>query len=254
MAVPSSAGTVSRRIPVEDEDQRTWIFRDSQTPEGIQRALGVESYEDAEPGMVERDSVAVIQEYFDRRRGRSVGDLTANGSSGGSGGAFSAMATPGGAGLPETTGALGGMAARETGNKLYGESTFVNTINSESPTLRRYFRDLYTAPESTRSRLGTGASGSDPNAIGQATDGSIGGGTGSGTLRQRRLDELVERAGLVRSLSEPADGDLNASLSLNSRSTSTDAPANPNSSLQTVNEGNLFERRNGVIEIPGRKF
>jgi len=237
------ATTTTRQSREDDADRQNWIFRDTQSAAGVRKALGVDSGEQELPTMTERDSVAVIQEYFSREKARSVSAPDAFSSRSDRTG-FGAANSQGGLGQSPAAGGLVAPGNQQSGN-LFGESAFRNTLNSDNNVVRRYFRDLYISP-------GAGvptATQSDPlpnqppSLAGRASMPAI------DVTRPPSFQDLANRAAFIDSLTpattlSPQFGvpQINNPPVLNSQS----AP--------TVNNGKLFERRNGVIEIPSRRF
>lgn len=245
MAVGSSGGggTVVRQ---EDEDEKNWIFRDTSTANGIQKALGVETYSDEKPTVADRDSVTVIQEYFSRQKSQNAGiapnsknssDLGGNSALDGNLGNSSSFAT----GTAKSSGADIGVSAN-----IFGGSSFENTLNSDNAAVRRYYRDLYT-PSSGGSTLQSPA-GRESLATGPRSSFA----SGDSSLS---FSSLADKAAIVNSLSAAGsdDGSRDPRLTPNTAPQGA-AAATAAGKLPTVNEGNLFEKRNGLIEIPGRKF
>jgi hypothetical protein len=244
--VPVASPVVTRNVRPEDEDQRNWIFRDTRSAAGMQKALGVDTYEEQAPTMAERDSVAVINDYFSRQRAQTTAS-PALGSAANNWGDLAAGPAGGGAlGI----GAISGDSSRTSGGAnsgtLFGESSFRNSLNSDNQAVRNYFRELYTSPGASGFGLGSAnqaqAGSSTPN-FRPATQ------TPPTTENQNLLD-LANRAALVDSLSTipPGAPTLNAPAPVNQ-------PGANSREVPTVNQGNLFERRSGgIIEIPARKF
>lgn len=244
--VPVASPVVTRAGRPEDEDQRNWIFRDTRSASGMQKALGVDTYEEQAPTMAERDSVAVINDYFSRQRAQTTAS-PALGSAANNWGDLAAGPAGGGA---LGAGAISGNSSSTPGGAnsatLFGESSFRNSLNSENQAVRNYFRELYTSPGASGFGLGSvnqaQAGSSTPN-FRPATQ------TPPTTENQNLLD-LANRAALVDSLStiSPGAPTLNAPAPVNQ-------PGANSREVPTVNQGNLFERRSGgIIEIPARKF
>ncbi|MBI1176178.1 hypothetical protein GC207_01925 [bacterium] len=245
MAVGSSGGgsTVVRK---EDEDEKNWIFRDTSTANGIKKALGVETYSDEKPTMADRDSVAVIQEYFSRQKSKNAGiapnsknssDLGGNSALDGTLGNSSSFAT----GTAKSSGADIGISAN-----IFGGSSFENTLNSDNAAVRRYYRDLYTPSSGNptlQSPAGRASLATGPGSSIASGDSSL------------SFSSLADKAAVVNSLSAAgADGGSRDPRLTPNTVPQGAAAAAASGNLPTVNEGNLFEKRNGLIEIPSRKF
>ncbi len=226
----------SRRTEAEDQDQRNWIFRDTRNPAAMQKALGVDTYESAKPKVGEQDSVAVIQDYFSRQRSQAT-DHPA-------GGKASPAASWGGQ-LGKTPGTLG-IGGVNADTSIGSASTlsdplFRNTLNADNPSVRRYFRDLYASPNSPAA--GPAANSPAPLANGPQVE------TANSATRSPSFQDLANRAAFVNSLTPNAP----LSTALNPSAPAAQ-PTVQDRSEATVNQGKLFERRNGLIEIPSRKF
>ena len=234
--VAVTPAVTSRRSESEEQDQRNWIFRDTRNPAAMQKALGVDSYETAKPKVGEQDSVAVIQDYFSRQRSQA----TANPA----GGKPSAAVSWGGQ-LGKTPGTIGiggvNTDASVGSASAMGEPLFRNTLNADNPSVRRYFRDLYASPNSPAA--GPAANSPAPLASGPQAE------TANRATRSPSFQDLANRAAFVNSLTPSAP----LSPALNPPATAAQPTAQERSAA-TVNQGKLFERRNGVIEIPSRKF
>lgn len=246
--VPVASPVVTRAGRPEDEDQRNWIFRDTRSASGMQKALGVDTYEEQAPTMAERDSVAVINDYFSRQRAQTTAS-PALGSAANNWGDLAAGPAGGGAlGAGAISGNSSGTPGGANSATLFGESSFRNSLNSENQAVRNYFRELYTSPGASGSGLSSAnqsqADSSTPNARPATASQAP-----SATENQNFLD-LFNRAALVDSLSTipPGAPTLNAPAPVNQ-------PGANSREVPTVNQGNLFERRSGgIIEIPARKF
>ncbi len=245
--VPVASPTVSRAVRPEDEDQRNWIFRDTRSASGMQKALGVDTYDEQTPTMAERDSVAVINDYFSRQRAQTAASPALGSAAANNWGDLAAGPAGGGAlGAGAISGISSGPSGGSSSGTLFGESSFRNSLNSDNQAVRNYFRELYTSPGASGFGLGSAnqaqAGSSTPN-FRPATQ------TPPTTENQNLLD-LANRAALVDSLSTipPGAPTLNAPAPVNQ-------PAANSREVPTVNQGNLFERRSGgIIEIPARKF
>lgn len=250
MSVPvaASGGSTVTRSRAGDEDERDWIFNDTSTAKGIQRALGVETFDEAAPTVADRDSVAVIQDYFSRQRSQSAG-VTPDGVSRPGMTSSSGTANPFG-----TSGILGGNSGLTTGTgdnlsgKILGASNFRETLNSDNAVVRRYYRSLYTSPGGS-SPFGSGAS-TPGNAIGAVKANPFAKSSSSDSTAEQNFDNLAGKAALVNSLSSQTAEDPRAKSPAEIASQRRETERG----LPVVNQGNLFEKRNGVIEIPGRKF
>jgi len=212
----------------DDEDERNWIFRDAQSATAVQKALGVETFEPPDPTRLNRDSV---QEYFGRQQSQ------------GAAAAQAPAVMTGQTGLPEDPFRASEPSPRPgplpaSASTLFGGASFRNTLNSENAAVRNYYRRLYTDPDSGSF---TGAATPLPTTPAPATP--------DPSTQPPSFSELAGRAAFVNSLTPdtPFSPTLNPAPAV---------PANNSASgtLPTVNNGKLFERRNGLIEIPGRKF
>ncbi len=234
--VAATPAVTSRRTESEEQDQRNWIFRDTRNPAAMQKALGVDTFESAKPKAGEQDSVAVIQDYFSRQRLQAT-DHPAGGKS-------SPAASWGGqfGKTPGTIGIGGGNTDTSIGSaSTLGEPLFRNTLNADNPGVRRYFRELYANPNSPAA--GPAASSTAPLASGPQVEAA------SNATRSPSFQDLANRAAFVNSLTPGAS----LSPTLNP-SAPVAQPTVQDRSAATVNQGKLFERRNGLIEIPSRKF
>ncbi len=244
MAAPAPAAVSTRRSREDQADQQNWIFRDVRSAGGVRKALGVDTAEANLPSANERDSVAVIQEYFSRQQSRTatggapqnpLGELPGMGMSGNSGiGSFATGTT----GFAETGG-------QKSGN-LFGESSFRNTLNSENTAVRRYFRDLYANPNSPS--LGFEASSSQSSGQPATFPGVVRPPAEPDATRPPSFQDLANRAALIDSLTPTA------TLSPQFGDPRLTPPPPTRQDVPTVNNGNLFEKSNGRIEIPGRRF
>lgn len=246
-ALPAAAPVVVTTRPSrEDEaDRQNWIFQDTRSAAGVRKALGVESGVASAPSIAERDSAAVIQEYLDRQRPRASATPSAltpraeqSGLGGGRNTAGSTFAAP--------ADALGDGGNEKSGN-LFSESAFRNTLNSDNTAVRRYFRELYVSPSpaTTPGLVPTpaGAAGAGGSLTGAAPS------PGASSTRPPSFQELAERAAFIDSLT-PA-----ASLGSGFGSPAPgNAPVPGSPGTPTENNGKLFEKRNGLIEIPSRRF
>lgn len=242
---PSAGGAPSSPQSREAEAERqNWIFRDTRSAAGVRKALGVESGDPSLPTAPERDSVALIQEYFSREKARAAGPAELLGSGGGQSG-FATGGKAADTGLVTGPGALSG-AGNSRSDNLFSDSSFRNTLNSENTTLRRYFRDLYVNPgvgaPTTRER---GAAVPDPARsvaappVGSAEDATRSPSFQDFANRAAFIDSLTPSTALTPGISKPLEGNVQTPGS---------------TTVPTVNNGKLFERRNGVIEIPSRRF
>lgn len=142
---PSSTTAVRGNNADANNDQDNWIFRDTQSARGIQRALGVEFYGEESLDTGQSESTTVVEEYFIRQSNYQNPQLTPNstdpldrlsstdpsrGFEGGSGLGDRGFFAPNGS-APVGT--------------LYGsdQGGFKNTLNSANPTTRSYYRELY---------------------------------------------------------------------------------------------------------------
>lgn len=241
-AAPASGATPAVRIvrPVS-EDQRNWIFRDARSAEGIQRALGVEGSTENVSSDPAPDSTAVIQQYFERQQMRpeGAGVGTGLGSALGQGGGVSQPGHVAG-GTPGQVLPVGPRSGQ-----IFGEDTFKATLNSGNHSVRQYFRNVYypqegLTPVQTPSR----------SPLYLPTDtlklNSPGGLPSASAEQDNSVADLAAKASLIQSLTpvSPSFG----------TPTTTPAPTRQPSSVKTVNDGTLIERRNGLTEIPSRRF
>jgi len=243
-----TAVTAGGRGRNESEDQSNWIFRDASTAKGVQEALGVVSYGESNAQATERDSVAVIQDYFARQRSRAAAEPTAGSPNPSWNTPFanaSGMQTSGNTGFNSGARLSGDTAGSAN---LFGDTAFPNTLNSDNPVMRRYFRELYTSSGDGRSPADSALGGLNGPTPAPATGFQL---SPLDPTQPRQQQSLSQKAALVKSLSEPAMGgsSLDVTLSPGPQPVTMD-----NNRLPTVNQGNLFERRNGLIEIPGRRF
>jgi hypothetical protein len=248
-AAPVANPVVTRAVRPEDEDQRNWIFRDTRSAAGMQKALGVDTFEEQGATVAERDSVAVINDYFARQQAQTTASPALGSAAAKSWGDLAGgPAAGGGLGASAIGGSSAGAPSGATSGSLFGDSSFRNSLNSDNQAVRNYFRELYTSPGLT----GSGLSSANPSRTASGTPN-----TRPGTVEQapatpenQNFLDLVNRAALVDSLSTvpPGAPTLNAPQTVNQ-------PAANGREVPTVNQGNLFERRSGgVIEIPARKF
>lgn len=246
-ALPAAAPVAaSTRLSREDEaDRQNWIFRDTRSAAGVRKAFGVESGVASAPSIAERDSATVIQEYFDRQRPRAAAtpsELTPRAEQSGLGGARN----PAGSTFAAPADGFGDGGNVKSGN-LFGESAFRNTLNSDNTAVRRYFRELYVNPSSSMTP------GLVPTPAATAgTGGSLTGTApppGAASTRPPSFQELAERAAFIDSLTPAASlGNGLGSPAPNN------APVPGSPGMPTQNNGKLFEKRNGLIEIPSRRF
>jgi hypothetical protein len=247
--VPVASPVVTRNVRPEDEDQRNWIFRDTRSAAGMQKALGVDTFDEQTPTVAERDSVAVINDYFSRQRAQTTASPALGSAAASNWGNLSGgPAGSGGLGASALGGNSSGTPGGANSGTLFGESSFRNSLNSDNQAVRNYFRELYTSPGMTGAGLGSAsqspAGSSAPNARPSATAQT------PPTTENQNLLDIFNRAALVDSLSTipPGAPTLNAPAPVNQ-------PGANSREVPTVNQGNLFERRSGgIIEIPARKF
>ena len=239
---PAAAASAVRENRADDVDQRNWIFRDTRSVEGIQRAFGVESHQPATAGVADRDSISVIQDYFSRRAAdkaarQKPSELPLWGKPGTSRESTTGFETD-----------LDGVGLSTPGNPtvrkaddLFGQGTFRNTLNSDNLSIRRYYRDLYTTPSSVE--------GTSPNPLRSSS--TIGGlAQVNAPKGAPSFTELAEKAALLEALSEPSAKTIN-------RGGATQNPAfdpfRPSAPAPVINNGSLIERRNGRTEFPSRR-
>ncbi len=143
--LPSTSTVVRSNSAGDNDDQDNWIFRDTQSARGIQRALGVEFYGDEPSKPGQSGSTTVVEDYFIRQSNYQAPQLTPNStdpldrlSSTAAPRGFSGTSSLGDSGFFAPTGAV-------PGGTLFGSDRggFKNTLNSENPTTRSYYRDLY---------------------------------------------------------------------------------------------------------------
>ncbi|GEM_PF-2468328 len=143
--VAPSMNTTVRSGKAADNDQDNWIFRDTQSAQGIQRALGVEAYGDDPSASGKSESVTVVEEYFIRQKKFQTQGLTPENrnpldrleSS------FSAGGNTGKSGLGDDS-FFTGSGSDSVGSPYSGDQRgFQNTINSANLTTRSYYREMY---------------------------------------------------------------------------------------------------------------
>jgi hypothetical protein len=245
MSGPAPVAVPTRVSREDDADHENWIFRDTRSAAGVRKALGVDSAGPNLPAAAERDSVVVIQEYFTRQKAQAA-DLptTLNSRADQSGSGL--IGNAGSAGLaPGTTGFAD--TANQKAGTIFGESSFRNTLNSENSTVRRYFRDLYANPNSPGSEVNPASSQTANAPI--ALPGTKPTTTATDSTRSPSFQDLANRAAFIDSMTpaatlSPGLGPVSPVIQPNT--SKQDAP--------TVNNGTLYERRNGRIEIPSRRF
>lgn len=237
---PASVETVTRSTPA-DADERNWIFRDTRSSKGVQKALGVETYDGGENSIADRDSMTVIQDYFARQRSQTDGLAVGNASNPGL-----SSAKPGRDRRiqgPQYTGSSAALSV-DRSEGIFSGGGFQGTINSDDPTVRRYFRNLYTTPGSQDSLISLGSPGTAVSKLARPTNPIA--------SEQKNFSDLANKAALVNSLSSQNDSPDNSAAGARSQLAVRPKPADPD--LPVVNEGKLFEKRNGLIVFPARKF
>jgi hypothetical protein len=122
-----------------DDDQRNWIFRDTQSAKGIQRALGVEVYE-PETGTQSGTSAptSTIRNYFDRQNAAEAGAFSPDGASELEKLGLKALDFGPDKGI---FGSADGSTLRPVSG--IGQTGFQNTLQSANPSVRSYYRELY---------------------------------------------------------------------------------------------------------------
>lgn len=243
--LPAAPATTRAALPV-DEDQRNWIFQDTQSEAGRQRAFGIESEQDNPASVSARDSTTIIQEYFDRQR-------SGNANAGNPGAPFGNNLTPGAGqslqpGGPANSNPFAMDASQELprAGRVFGQDTFQTTLNAENLAVRRAFRNQYLSQGSMAP--------SSLNAPQQPAEASAnlslpGPPLAAGAIpgQASPFSELAARASLIESLSP-------SSPSSSPATTLQPPAARPPGSPPEVDDQPIFERRGGLIEIPGRKF
>ncbi len=245
MAMPAPAAPTTGSARADDADQANWIFRDTRSAAGVRKALGVDAAERNLATAAERDSVVVIQEYFSRQKSqvaKTPAGLNSRADPSGSG----LLGNSGSAGFaPGTTSFTGAGDPKE--GTVFGESSFRNTLNSENSSVRRYFRDLYANPNPTSGEINPAPSSTGSGPLGYSNPKPAT--AAADSTRSPSFQDLANRAAFVDSLTPAATlspGFGPASPVIQPNPSKGDAPV--------VNNGTLYERRNGRIEIPSRRF
>lgn len=218
------------RTQSEDEDQENWIFHDTRSAKGIQRALGVELYETETTEKDKRTPTTVIEEYFDRQSNSDGSQVAPNGLNAIDGldsslGDFGTV----GFGNVFSSGSERGDVIQSIG---IGRSGFQKTLNSPNPSIRSYYRTLYKDQLSPGQTVVPALDAVNP--LNQQGD-------------QTRTRQLYNRAAMIEAMAPKTPASV-----FENQQANLQAPAvTPRENRQ---EKQLIERRGGKFVVPSRPF
>jgi hypothetical protein len=140
-----SMNTTVRSGKAEDNDQDNWIFRDTKSAQGIQRALGVETYGADSSAAGQAESITVVEEYFVRQNKFQPQELTPENRNP-LDRLESSFSSGGNAGKSHqgNDSFFSGNGSDSVGSPYGGDQRgFQNTINSANPATRSFYREMY---------------------------------------------------------------------------------------------------------------
>lgn len=212
---------------VTDEEQRNWIFRDTQSEEGIRRALGIEVYvEEPLTGPKTVTSESVMRDYFNRQTPtpRFTPDT---------GGVLNNLSpsVSGGGPVPNQSFGAGTVSTTTRPSPGIGNDTFSTTLNSSSAVIRNHYRQVYDQQLSPINQ-----------ALPEIST------AGSPTPQQSRFQNLYQQSQAIDSQINQANKDLSAINDPLAPRTPEPVPETP------FKASDVLEKRGGKILIPSRPF